>query len=84
MIAKVIVDVASKSVDYKFDYIIPEQLESVIQPVCVIVPFGPRTIQGYVMEVTAEPDAQLDVSKLKNHRSERYTTRINIRINSFK
>ena len=32
MIAKVIVDVASKSVDYKFDYIIPEQLESVIQP----------------------------------------------------
>ena len=32
---------------------------------CVIVPFGPRTIQGYVMEVTAEPDAQLDVSKLK-------------------
>ncbi|ETO56785.1 hypothetical protein A4P30_05755 [Staphylococcus aureus] len=86
MIAKVIVDVASKSVDYKFDYIIPEQLESVIQPgVRVIVPFGPRTIQGYVMEVTAEPDAQLDVSKLKkNHRSERYTTRINIRINSFK
>ncbi|MEK1487214.1 primosomal protein N' [Staphylococcus aureus] len=66
MIAKVIVDVASKSVDYKFDYIIPEQLESVIQPgVRVIVPFGPRTIQGYVMEVTAEPDAQLDVSKLK-------------------
>ncbi len=37
------------------------------------------------MEVTAEPDAQLDVSKFKkNHRSERYTTRINIRINSFK
>ena len=66
MIAKVIVDVASKSVDFKFDYIIPEQLESVIQPgVRVIVPFGPRTIQGYVMEVTAEPDAQLDVSKLK-------------------
>ncbi len=34
MIAKVIVGhVASKSVDYKFDYIIPEeQLESVIQP----------------------------------------------------
>ena len=59
MIAKVIVDVASKSVDYKFDYIIPEQLESVIQPGVRVVPFGPRTIQGYVMEVTAEPDAQL-------------------------
>ena len=74
MIAKVIVDVASKSVDFKFDYIIPEQLESVIQPGACDCTFGPRTIQGYVMEVTAEPDAQLDVSKLKNHRSERYTT----------
>lgn len=58
MIAKVIADVASKSVDYKFDYMTPEQLESVIQPgVRAIVPFGLGTIQGYVMEVTAEPDA---------------------------
>lgn len=49
MIAKVIVDVASKSVDYKFDYIIPEQLESVIQPgVRVIVPFGPKIGRAHV------------------------------------
>ncbi|MBE5665646.1 primosomal protein N' [Staphylococcus sp. SS87] len=67
MIAKVIVDVASKSVDYKFDYLIPERLVSVIQPgIRVVVPFGPRTIQGYVMEVTTQPDSQLDISKLKS------------------
>lgn len=67
MIAKVIVDVASKSVDFKFDYLIPERLVSVIQPgIRVVVPFGPRTIQGYVMEVTTQPDSQLDISKLKN------------------
>ncbi|BCN88154.1 primosomal protein N' [Staphylococcus argenteus] len=67
MIAKVIVDVASKSVDYKFDYLIPERLVSVIQPgIRVVVPFGPRTIQGYVMEVTTQPDSQLDMSKLKS------------------
>ncbi|UMT76704.1 primosomal protein N' [Staphylococcus roterodami] len=67
MIAKVIVDVASKSVDYKFDYLIPEGLVSVIQPgIRVVVPFGPRTIQGYVMEVTTQPDSQLDISKLKS------------------
>lgn len=67
MIAKVIVDVASKSVDFKFDYLIPERLVSVIQPgIRVVVPFGPRTIQGYVMEVTTQPDSQLNISKLKN------------------
>ncbi|HHS2961927.1 TPA: primosomal protein N' [Staphylococcus argenteus] len=67
MIAKVIVDVASKNVDYKFDYLIPERLVSVIQPgIRVVVPFGPRTIQGYVMEVTTQPDSQLDMSKLKS------------------
>ncbi|CDR26759.1 primosomal protein N' [Staphylococcus schweitzeri] len=67
MIAKVIVDVASKSVDFKFDYLIPERLVSMIQPgIRVVVPFGPRTIQGYVMEVTTQPDSQLDISKLKN------------------
>ncbi|GJF87122.1 primosomal protein N' [Staphylococcus argenteus] len=67
MIAKVIVDVASKSVDYKFDYLIPERLVSVIQTgIRVVVPFGPRTIQGYVMEVTTQPDSQLDMSKLKS------------------
>ena len=48
MIAKVIVDIPSKSVDFKFDYIVPTHLESVVQVgVRVIVPFGPRTIQGY-------------------------------------
>ena len=31
MIAKVIVDIPSKSVDFKFDYIVPTHLESVVQ-----------------------------------------------------
>ncbi len=84
MIAKVIVDVASKSVDYKFDYIIPERLESVIQPgVRVIVPFGP-TIQGYNGSEQQNLMHNSTFEVKKNHRSERYTTRINIRINSFK
>ncbi|MCI2802410.1 primosomal protein N' [Staphylococcus pettenkoferi] len=66
MIAKVIVDVQSKSVDYNFDYLVPERLESVIQVgMRVIVPFGPRTIQGYVMALTDHPDENLDLSKLK-------------------
>uniref|UniRef100_UPI000AADF095 primosomal protein N' family DNA-binding protein n=1 Tax=Staphylococcus aureus TaxID=1280 RepID=UPI000AADF095 len=65
MIANVIVDLASKSVDYKFDYIIPAQLESVTQPrVRLPLPFGPRTIHCYLIAALAEPYPQLDVSNL--------------------
>ncbi|MFQ3846666.1 primosomal protein N' [Staphylococcus shinii] len=66
MIAKVIVDIPSKSVDFTFDYIIPLRLQSMIQVgMRVIVPFGPRTIQGYVMNVTDKPDGNIDTAKLK-------------------
>ncbi|TKC18612.1 primosomal protein N' [Robertmurraya kyonggiensis] len=50
MIAKVIVDVPAKQTDRAFDYLVPESLEDVIKPgVRVIVPFGPRKIQGFVV-----------------------------------
>ncbi|MEQ2526433.1 primosomal protein N' [Bacillaceae bacterium CLA-AA-H227] len=50
MIAKVIVDVPAKQTDRAFDYLVPESLEDVIKPgVRVIVPFGPRKIQGFVI-----------------------------------
>ncbi|WP_436860714.1 primosomal protein N' [Staphylococcus caeli] len=66
MIAKVIVDIPSKSVDFTFDYIIPTRLQSMIQVgMRVIVPFGPRTIQGYVMHIANQPDNDLDTAKLK-------------------
>ena len=66
MIAKVIVDIPSKSVDFKFDYIIPQHLEAVVQKgVRVIVPFGPRTIQGYVMDITNDPPQDIELEKLK-------------------
>ncbi|EOR26591.1 primosome assembly protein PriA [Niallia nealsonii AAU1] len=48
-VAKVIVDVPAKQTDRPFDYLIPEELEDVIQPgMRVIVPFGPRKVQGFV------------------------------------
>lgn len=53
MIAKVIVDVPAKQTDRTFDYKIPEALEEVIKPgMRVVVPFGPRTIQGFVVELS--------------------------------
>ncbi|MDT0736875.1 primosomal protein N' [Staphylococcus haemolyticus] len=66
MIAKVIVDIPSKSVDFKFDYLIPKNLEAFIQVgVRVVVPFGPRTIQGYVMNIETEPSDDINLEKLK-------------------
>lgn len=52
-IAKVIVDVPAKQIDREFDYLIPEKWIGMIQPgMRVAVPFGPRTIQGFVTGVT--------------------------------
>ena len=51
-IASIIVDVPVKQTDKPFDYLIPEQWQGLIEPgMRVVVPFGPRSIQGYVVEV---------------------------------
>ncbi|WYP25027.1 primosomal protein N' [Alkalihalobacillus sp. FSL W8-0930] len=57
MIARTIVDVPAAQTDRLFDYLIPSHLEDIIQPgMRVVVPFGPRQIQGFVMEVTQTSD----------------------------
>ena len=61
MIAKVIVDIPSKSVDFTFDYLIPQKFQAMVEVgMRVIVPFGPRTIQGYVMDITQQTDTSMD------------------------
>ncbi|MEH7415451.1 primosomal protein N' [Neobacillus drentensis] len=61
-IASVIVDVPTKQTDRAFDYLIPEQWSGTIKPgMRVIVPFGPRQIQGFVVGLKTETD----VNKLR-------------------
>jgi primosomal protein N' (replication factor Y) (superfamily II helicase) len=56
-VASVIVDVPAKQTDRAFDYLIPAQWLETIQPgMRVIVPFGPRKIQGFVTEIKAESE----------------------------
>jgi primosomal protein N' (replication factor Y) len=56
-IASVIVDVPTKQTDKAFDYLIPDQWIGTIQPgMRVIVPFGPRNIQGFVTSLKQESD----------------------------
>ena len=64
MIAEVIVDVAAYPIDRPFDYLVPPNWESVIEPGSrVKVPFGPRKVLGYITGLKAESD--LDMAKLK-------------------
>ncbi|OES43662.1 primosomal protein N' [Domibacillus iocasae] len=58
-IASVIVDVAVMQTDRPFDYEIPPAWEDVIQPgMRVIVPFGPRHVQGFVLEIKEEQESR--------------------------
>jgi primosomal protein N' (replication factor Y) (superfamily II helicase) len=64
MIAEVIVDVAAYPIDRPFDYLVPETLESVIEPgTRVKVPFGPRKVLGYVTGLKEE--SELAQGKIK-------------------
>lgn len=62
--ANVIVDISLDKLDKTFQYRIPEGIQDLIQPgVQVDIPFGNRTLTGYVIEVT--DDAEFDVVKTK-------------------
>lgn len=57
MYANVIVDISHEKLDKTFQYSIPDELLCDIRPgVCVDIPFGSRTITGYVIEVTDESE----------------------------
>ncbi|KAA1042741.1 primosomal protein N' [Macrococcus equipercicus] len=59
MYAKVVVDVNAKRVDKLFDYAVPGELEAVIAVgMRVVVPFGPRKIQGYIIELVTGESAK--------------------------
>ncbi len=62
LIAEIIVDVSSRSVDKTFDYEVPLRLEKVIEiGQRVKVPFGPRFVMGYVVSLKRKSD----IKKLK-------------------
>lgn len=58
-IACVIVDVPAKQTDKTFDYLIPDKWSDIIKPgIRVIVPFGPRKIQGFVLGIKNHSEFQ--------------------------
>jgi primosomal protein N' (replication factor Y) len=65
MFAKVIVDIPAKPTNRAFDYEVPEALSPWIEVGSrVSVPFGPRVIQGFVVELQSE--TTVDAKRLKS------------------
>ena len=63
-IAEVIVDVAAYPVDRPFDYLVPEEMEDLIEVGCrVKVPFGSRNVLGFVIGLKNETDVPLNKIK---------------------
>ena len=60
MIAKVIVDILNSEVDKVFDYLADDTITIGDR---VLLPFGNRTIEGYVLDLS--DTTELDVSKIK-------------------
>lgn len=63
-IARVIVDVPSRDTDRPFDYIIPDTMKDWIEIGSRVgVPFGHRTVQGFVIDL--RPDSELNFARMK-------------------
>lgn len=62
--ANIIVDISLEKLDKTFQYSIPKELEEQItEGLQVRIPFGKRTLTGYVMECTDKPE--YDVTKIR-------------------
>lgn len=62
MIAKVVVDVPASQTDRMFDYLIPAEWEETLEAgMRVAVPFGPRSVQGFVVDIVETSE----IEKLK-------------------
>lgn len=54
-IASVIVDVPTSATNQTYDYLVPEKYHEIITPgMRVTVPFGPRKIMGFVVQLKKE------------------------------
>ncbi len=63
MFASVIIDQDTKALDKVFDYKIPDEL-NIKEGFRVLVPFGSRILQGFVVEIKSQ--ASYDEAKIKN------------------
>jgi primosomal protein N' (replication factor Y) len=67
MVAKILIDVPVKAVDKLYDYDIPAELENVIEIGSrVIVPFGPRELMGFCIDLVEKADYDKELKMIIN------------------
>ena len=67
MVAKILIDVPAKAVDKLFDYLIPSELEAVLEVGArVIVPFGSREVMGFCIDIVATADYDKTLKNIIN------------------
>ena len=65
MIACVLVEIKSKSMDKTFDYLIPEPLKPTLKVgMRVLVPFGMQKLEGYVLEIKEEIAGEYELKEI--------------------
>ena len=65
MIARVLVEVMNKSLDKTFSYLVPEELINIVAVgKRVIVPFGNRQVEGFILELTKEMDTSYQLKEI--------------------
>src|SRR5690625_5104207 len=58
-IARVIIDVKATAINKPFDYLIPDEMQAILQKgMRVIVPFGPRKVIGFVVDLIEDSDVE--------------------------
>lgn len=67
MFAKVIVDVPAHQVNRPFDYRIPDEFTHVLERgMRVVVPFGRRLVQGFVVDITSQTEFEGEVAAIQD------------------
>ena len=65
-VARVLVDVPAAHLDRTFEYVVPEGLDDAARPGCrVKVRFGPRDVDGYLLERTEEAEHDGELAPLR-------------------
>ena len=66
MYAEVLIEYSAKSIDKTFTYIIPDNLKKDIKiGMKVLIPFGTKTINGFVTNITDKFDNSYELNKNK-------------------
>lgn len=65
MIAGVLVEIANQNVDRIFEYRVPKELESSIKiGIRVMVPFGKREIEGFILKISDSKSTEKDLKEI--------------------